>query len=313
MSTVQRQTTTVTKEADALDRAIEFTVYGTKEVITLTMQEVRTLIANPTKSGKLPSQRDIAIFLKTCKARGLNPYQKDVFLLGYDTKDGPKFETVVALPAMLKRAEGNSAYEGKEYGVLVSGSDGTIQEVAGDVVSAKANIVGGWCRVYRAGRRPEFATANLKAYDKQYGHWSVDKPWMIAKCAIAKALRQAFPSDVGDLTIQEELGAQEAAETRPMRLTDRLASIVRETEERQQQKPPEVEPQSEDDIDEEESIRLQELWEEFSGALDAAEKPGDLSFIDEHILPRFPAEDRARAKEMVDNAEIRMAARRAKG
>ncbi len=76
MSTAQRTTTTVTKEADALDRAIEFTVYGTKDVITLTMQEVRTLIAKPTKTGKLPSQRDIAIFLKTCKARGLNPYAR---------------------------------------------------------------------------------------------------------------------------------------------------------------------------------------------------------------------------------------------
>ncbi len=99
---------------------------------------------------------------------------------------------MVALPAMLKRAEGNPSYEGKEYGVLINGPDGSTQEVAGDVIPPKAVIVGGWCRVYRAGRRPEYATASLKAYDKQFGHWNVDKPWMIAKCAIAKALRQAF-------------------------------------------------------------------------------------------------------------------------
>lgn len=305
-----------------LDATENITVYGTKETITLTLEEVRQFIATPTKSGKLPSNREIVLFLKTCKARGLNPYQKDVYLIGYDGKDGPKFETVVALPAMLKRAEGNRTYEGKEYGVLVwDKAKGETVEVMGDCVPSTMPIVGGWCRVYRAGRRPEYATANLKAYDKGFGHWSVDKPWMIAKCAIAKSLRQAFPSDVGDLTIVEELGAAEAADSRRgsvSRFTDRLASLVAETERRQRvpvdPMPDRDEPTPDDEGQDPEANGqaedLDELWQELEAQLADAETLGDLSRIDQHVLPLFPAEARANAKALVDAKHAKMEAKR---
>ena len=210
------------RPASALDAAIEATeeiqVYGTKEKISLSMEEVRLLIAIPTRTGKLPSDREIILFQKTCKARGLNPYAKDAFLVGYDGKDGAKFETIVSLQAVLKRCEGNKDYEGKEYGVLVwDAADKKVVEIQGDCVPKDMPVVGGWCRIYRKGKRPEYATATMKAYAKQFGHWAVDPHWMIAKCAIAKACRQAYPSDVGDLTIQEEMGAiMERTEAAPV-------------------------------------------------------------------------------------------------
>jgi phage recombination protein Bet len=228
-----------TAKKTALDTVLEETiqVYGTKENITITMEEVRLLIATPTKSGKLPSDREIMLFLKICKARGFNPYAKEVFLIGYDNKDGAKFETVVALPAMLKRAEGNPGYEGKEYGVLVwDKATSKVVELTGDCIPTTMSVVGGWCRVHRKGRMPEYATASNKAYAKQFGHWAIDPNWMIAKCAIAKALRQAFPSDVGDLTIQEEMGAMEQADKRQQlrsgSLSQRLAELAEATEAR---------------------------------------------------------------------------------
>lgn len=296
-----------------LEATENITVFGTKDTITLSIEEVRQFIATPTKSGKLPSNREIVLFLKTCKARGLNPYQKDVFLIGYDGKDGPKFETVVALPAMLKRAEGNRTYEGKEYGVLVwDKAKGDTVEVMGDCVPSTMPIVGGWCRVYRAGRRPEYATANLKAYDKGFGHWSVDKPWMIAKCAIAKALRQAFPSDVGDLTIVEEMGAGEAADNRRAsvsRFTDRLASLVAETERRAAERQPADPPPVDDEPDVEEPASY-ELWQELECALADAETLEELSRIDDQIVPLFPAAERANAKALVDARHAKMEGRK---
>ncbi|TXH46905.1 MAG: hypothetical protein E6Q97_28470 [Desulfurellales bacterium] len=306
----KQQTTTTTTEPTQLDKSIEVTVYGTKEVISLSMEEVRKLVANPTKTGKLPSNRDVAIFMKVCKARGLNPYQRDVFLLGYDTKDGPKFETVVALGALLKRAEGSPGYEGKEYGVLVSNKAGAVQELPGDYVPVGHQLVGGWCRVYRTGRRPEFCTSNLKSYDKGFGHWNVDKPWMIAKCAIAKALRQAFPSDVGDLTIQEELGASEAAATTVRTLSDRLASLVQETEARVATRQEEPEAENPDADTDETTVDLGELWQELESQLADAETLGDLSRIDQHVLPLFPAEARANAKALVDAKHAKMEGKR---
>lgn len=176
----------------------------------ITREEVRQLVAIPTKLGKLPSDREIDTFLKLCQARGLNPFAKDVFLLGYDSKDGPKFEGVMSLQAMLKRAEANPDYRGKEYGVLVWDKEKkVVVEVKGDAVPTTETVVGGWCRVYREHRHPEYATATMKAYNKGFGHWAVDANWMIAKCAIAKALRQSFPSELGSLMSREEMSSLE--------------------------------------------------------------------------------------------------------
>lgn len=196
----------------------EIAIFGGSRTLSVTNEEVRQLVAIPTKSGKLPTDREIGTFLRLCQARGLDPFAKDVFLLGYDTKDGAKFEGVVSLQAMLKRAEANPDYRGKEYGVLVWDKDKKeLQEIQGDAIPSTAAVVGGWCRVYRENRRPEYATATTKAYNKGFGHWNIDPNWMIAKCAIAKALRQAFPGDLGDMFSREEVTLEEVQTEKPKR------------------------------------------------------------------------------------------------
>lgn len=206
----------------------EISVFGSNRTLSVTTEEIRSLVAIPTKSGKLPSDREIATFLRLCQSRGLDPFAKDVFLLGYDTKDGAKFEGVVSLQAMLKRAEANPDYRGKEYGVLVWDKDAkALVEIKGDAIPSTAAVVGGWCRVYRENRHPEYATATTKAYNKGFGHWAVDPNWMISKCAIAKALRQAFPGDLGDMIAREEAILEQSAAAAPPRSTvSRLAQRV---------------------------------------------------------------------------------------
>lgn len=217
--------------------ATDITVFGSGRTITVTNNEVRSMIANQTKKGKLPSDREIQIFLKLCESRGLDPFAKDVFLLGYDTGDGgAKFEAIVSLQAMLKRAEAHEDYRGKEYGVLVWDAEAkTTIEIKGDTVPNTLPVVGGWCRVFRENRNPEYATATLGSYDKKFGHWTVDKHWMIAKCAIAKALRQAFPGELGDMFTREDAI-----------LNQRAATVVQSTESKVNQrvlpKPPAQEP-----------------------------------------------------------------------
>lgn len=198
--------------------ATEIAIFGGGRTLSVTIDEVRQLVAIPTKTGKLPTDREIGTFLRLCQARGLDPFAKDVFLLGYDTKDGAKFEGVVSLQAMLKRAEANPDYQGKEYGVLCWDRDKKeVQEIQGDAIPSTASVVGGWCRVYRDGRRPEYATATMKAYNRGVGHWEKDPNWMIAKCAIAKALRQAFPGDLGDMFSREEVNLEEVPTEKPKR------------------------------------------------------------------------------------------------
>lgn len=225
-----------TKHSKSLDQVIEnttqldsvtFVPFGSSRPLTLTRQEVRSVVASKTKSGKEPSDAEITLFLRLCEHRGLNPFVKDVFLLGYDTKDGPKFETIVSYQAMLKRAEACQEYGGCEWGVLVWDKEaGAMREMQGDVFPTSLILVGGWCRVFRAGKKPEYATAALKSYDKGFGHWQSDKAFMIAKCARAKALRGAFPTDLSGMISQEETGLLERVVqvTERKRLADRLVS-----------------------------------------------------------------------------------------
>src|SRR5690606_14124459 len=79
----------------------------------------------------------------------------------------------------------------------------------GTILPDGARLIGGWCEVHRKDREhPEYQTTQLRAYDKGHGHWKVDPEWMITKCAEAKALRGAFPNDLGGMYTEEEGGAQ---------------------------------------------------------------------------------------------------------
>lgn len=191
-----------------MERGVDIDVFGSGKQIRLTSVEVRKLVANPTKSGKLPSNRDIMLFMKLCEAKGLNPYVQDAYLVGYDTQEGPKFSCITAHKAMLKRAELAENFDGMESGVIViSKDDGDMQHIEGDVYDEEHfQLLGGWCKIYQKDRSKQvFKTARLKSYDKKRSQWNTDKPWMICKCAEAKALRAGYPNDLSGMYIAEEM------------------------------------------------------------------------------------------------------------
>jgi hypothetical protein len=102
------------------ERAVEFIPFGSKDAIKLTAAMVRSFIANPTKSGALPDDRQCIRFVMLCKAKRLNPFEGDAFLIGYDNeRDGPQFSLITAHQAFLKRAEANDEYDGMKSGVIV--------------------------------------------------------------------------------------------------------------------------------------------------------------------------------------------------
>ena len=71
-------------------------------------------------------------------------------------------------------------------------------------------LVGGWCEVYVEGKRhPVVAKVSFQEYDKGISLWKKIPCTMIRKVAISQALREAFPSDIGSMYIQEELGVDE--------------------------------------------------------------------------------------------------------
>src|SRR5688572_2077574 len=101
-----------------------------------------------------------------CRQRALNPWVGDAYLLGYETRNyGDKWSIVVAIQALLKRAEINAQFDGIESGVVVVTTGGEIIERAGDLFYDGEDLVGGWAKVYRKDRsRPFYQRLRLSTY-----------------------------------------------------------------------------------------------------------------------------------------------------
>lgn len=197
----------------------KFTPVGETEPIELNGAAVRSYIARPTKKGHHPSEQDIAMFLKLCEARGLNPWVGDAFLVGYDGQDGPTFSLITSIQALLKRAELNPQFDGLAQGVVVRTPKGEIVDREGDMLLGGDQLLGAWATVYRKDRSvPYRDRVNLEAFDKGFGLWKgASKAGMIVKCAQASVLRTAFPSQCGGLYIASEM-VQAAAAAVPVPL-----------------------------------------------------------------------------------------------
>lgn len=188
------------------EKTIEYVPFGSSEAIKLSLSIVRSYIANPTKSGKLPTDRDIMNFIMLCKSRELNPFEGDAYLVGYDTQNGPSFSLITSHQAFLKRGVADPDFDGMESGVVIQLKDGTIKDRESDFMIAGETLLGGWARVHSKIRAiPIYRRINLENYDKGFGLWKTNKAMMIVKCAEADALRSAYPNKVGDLYLREEI------------------------------------------------------------------------------------------------------------
>lgn len=228
------------KAAQGGEREIEYIPLGEQTKIKLTVNMVRQFLCVPTKLGHMPSDPDVIKYMMVCRQRNLNPWVGDCFLLGYDTKHGPKFSIVVAIQALLKRADIHPQFDGLESGVVVRRQDsGDVVERPGDLVFDGEDLLGGWALCFRKDRSKAFyQRLRLSTYRRQTQQWDNDSAGMIVKCSEAGALRQAFPSDIGGLYLEQELyeaaGAsgrnqpahERAAQTSAAQLKERLAGSV---------------------------------------------------------------------------------------
>ncbi len=188
------------------ERAVEFVPLGEANAIKISITQVQTYLATPTKRGAKPSTSDCIHFLMLCKARELNPWIGDAYLVGYDSKDGATFSLITAIQALLKRAEVNPAFNGITGGIVVSKDGGAAEQRVGTLLLPGDQLLGGWAAVHRKDRAiPYQSEVPLNVYNTGRSRWAVDPTGMIAKCAKAAALREAFPSQVGSLYLREEL------------------------------------------------------------------------------------------------------------
>lgn len=180
-----------------------------KDTIKLTVKIVQDLIAVPTKSGKTCSESDAIKFMMMCKARRLNPFEGDAYLIGYDTnfngQQVAKFSLITAHQAFLKRAEVHAEYDGMVSGIILL-DDGNIIEREGDFHLPHETVVGGWATVHFKNRKyPTKRSIRLERFNTNMAQWGKDPAGMIVKCAEADSLRSSFPTLVGGLYLDGEI------------------------------------------------------------------------------------------------------------
>ncbi len=232
MPTSTKADAVATRQEAKPEAMTEYIPFAATDAVKLSVSIVKRLIAVKTRSGHTCSDDDAIKFIAMCKARRLNPFEGDAFLIGFDSKDGPKFSLITAHQAFLKRAELHAEYDGLRSGVVVSpgyecsacqgkrilippngvptkciicNGVGLIDEVEGDIVPKDQELVGAWAVVHKKGKLPMCKRLPIAPFDKGYGQWESNRSGMIVKCVEADALRSAFPTTLGGLYLREEI------------------------------------------------------------------------------------------------------------
>ena len=158
------------------------------------------------------TQQEFFLFALLCKARKLNPFLREAYLIKYSEKQPAQI--VVSKDVFVKRAVKHPMYDGKESGVIVEDKDGNVKERAGCFVLPNETLVGGWCKVYRKDwKHPEYMSVSLEEAVQRKSNGELNSNWankpatMIEKVAKARALREAFIEEFSGLYDEEEMPA----------------------------------------------------------------------------------------------------------
>ena len=161
-----------------------------------------------TKKGVKPSEQDVTAFFGLCKAQGLNPFKRQAYLIGYDSKNGPTFTTIVGIDGFRKIAHATGQYIGRDQTKFGFTKDGKVFQ---------ASVI-----VRRLVNNKECAFTSTVFYDEAVqtdyngnpnSIWKKRPKGQLDKCAEAAALRIAFPDDFsGVYTIAEDWRKEEEEE-----------------------------------------------------------------------------------------------------
>jgi len=156
------------------------------------------------------TDQEITKFLALCKYQKLNPFINDAYLIKYG--NGPA-TMVTSRAAMEKRADEHPEYEGAEFGVVLIDGQGQMQHRQGTACYKQLGeqLIGGWARVYRKGRRPFYEEVPLSDYNTGKSQWAKIPGLMISKVAEMHALRSAFPQTMRGMYSSEEMDQAHAA------------------------------------------------------------------------------------------------------
>ncbi|MFX0022145.1 MAG: phage recombination protein Bet [Candidatus Hermodarchaeota archaeon] len=178
-----------------------------KQEVTLSFEIIKNLLVH----GKpdLVSYQEAAFFMEMCKARGLNPFKKDCYLIKYNQDPAA---IIVSIDYYRSRAYAQSDCQGWQVGVITKTKDGTIKRTNGLVLSDE-ELIGAWFKAQPKGWNvPREHEVNLKGYLQYTKEGNLTKFWrkekqptQIMKVVEAQGLRFVWPIEFQKLYIREEM------------------------------------------------------------------------------------------------------------
>lgn len=164
---------------------------------------------------------DLAVFLNYAQRTGLDPFARQIYMIGRREKRGDSWATKWTIQASIDGlrivAQRSGDYAG-QTGPEFCGEDGVWRDVWTANTPPVAARVGILRHSFTA---PLYAVAYFDEYVQKdrdgipTSMWRSKPKLMIAKCAEALALRKAFPNDLAGLYTADEMGASDNHTPRP--------------------------------------------------------------------------------------------------
>ena len=164
---------------------------------------------------------DLEVFLYQCKKSKLDPLLGHIY--GKYDHDG-KFFTIVSIHAARLIAERTGRYAGSSDVTYTYNEDG---------IGIKRASIEIYKVIHEEKIVKTLATANFESYaprdgeDNLTGYWAKNERFMIGKCVENLGLRKAFPSELGNLYVIEELDQHFASKDELKKSKGKLSDKVK--------------------------------------------------------------------------------------
>ena len=171
------------------------------QVANLSIQDIITYLCPKA------TEQEAYLFLQLCKARDLNPFLKDAYLIKYSESNPATM--VVGKDHFTKIAEKHPQFDGFEAGIILKDANG-LERREGTFYEDGEELVGGWAKVWRKDRKMPFVNeVRLKDFARytqsKKSPWDTMEGVMIRKVPLVQSLREAFPNDLGSLYDRSEM------------------------------------------------------------------------------------------------------------
>ncbi len=191
-------------------------VYTTKDgkEITLTIDDIKRFLVrgNP----EAVTIQELVFFAGVCRARGMDPYAGDCYLIKYGKTDSAAI--VTARSYFESRAKAQKDCKGWKAGIIVVDEDGEGGEVKriGALPRPGDRLIGAWFEGHSSKWEfPLELEVDLQMYIKKTKDGHITQFWapakqahMIRKVALVQGLRELWPNEFASLYSPEEMGPE---------------------------------------------------------------------------------------------------------